>query len=513
MSKVQNPSSAKKPASKGRNPTGYLYISFIQENNPFSFYKSSVNPANEPDCNRISNLIGLLGKLSQDILTNLFDIPPLNTSELKAIVPPNNSIFSASVEYIPNQPTLFIYSTLSEAILSSGLSSSDLCQSFASKVSNQQSNDNDDQKESFLYRAIQEDEQTKLFVKNFFQAHANIIIYFIQGYDLKAMTDINFLKSNLKPNTQIIVIHLFENIDEYSLEYQNFEQTKTFQKMYFTYSLDDYIENTNDYKDIYNTYFIEYSSKSNDQVVHLFYLDEFKDILKLFLQHRIVYSSMPKDFELVKMFENFVNEGPFFSKYGCPNACVKIESTQRKRGDVYNGETGQLLIMNVNDLKLTSSSSLYTNAFQLKVKGPQLTKDSVIIEFEYPLVEKNANIIDIIKAKKKSGRENRIHVENLILEQTNYVIKINGYKKMIQDSYDINDNKTQRTTIEQGEFFSHVDVPYVMDNELVILLNEPTIEPIKMKNKENEDIVISYSGILKVTFPRVKLDETVMKIN
>ena len=287
--------------SKTRNPTSYLLLPFVQNNKPFTFYKSYVNPSKDNSNNTISNLVGLLGNFTQDVLTNLFDIPPPDTTVLDAISIPNNSMFTASVEYIPDdiynpQTTLFIYSTLSEAILSSGLSSTDISESFAMSGGSEK----DQEKESILNNAIKNDENTKYFIKHFFLTHTNIIIYFTKGYDLKSMMDINSLKAYSKPNTQIIIIHLFDNVNEYTNEYKQFENTNTLQKMYFTYSLNDYIENTNNYKEIFNTYFIELFSNSNNQIVHLFYLDEFKDILKLFLRQRIVYSSMPQEFELVK---------------------------------------------------------------------------------------------------------------------------------------------------------------------------------------------------------------------
>ena len=121
-------------------------------------------------------------------------------------------------------------------------------------------------------------------------------------------------------------------------------------------------------------------------------------------------------------------------------------------------------------------------------------------------------IVDIINKKKKSGKDNRIHVENLVLEKANYVIRINGYKQLVQDEYDFDTENVIKSTIEQGEFFSHIDIPYVMNDELVVLLDQPKIEPVIMKNKENEDITKSYAGVLKVTFPRIKLNEKVVNV-
>lgn len=498
--------------SKTRNPTSYLLLPFVQNDKPFTFYKSYVNPSKDNSNNRISNLVGLLGNFSQEILTGLFDIPPPDTTVLDAISIPNNSMFTASVEYILDdiynpQTTLFIYSTLSEAILSSGLSSTDISESFAMAGGSEK----DKEKEGILNKAIKNDENTKYFIKHFFLTHTNIIIYFTKGYDLKSMMDINSLKAYSKPNTQIIVIHLFDDVNEYANEYKQFENTNTLQKMYFTYSLNDYIDNTNNYKELFNTYFIELFANSDNQIVHLFYLDEFKDILKLFLRQRIVYSSMPQEFELVKAFENFINQNSFLSKYGCPNAQVEIPESKKTR-DCYGGEKGKINIVGIKNFKIPSSISLYDNAFQLKTSKPLLTDNSLIIEFEYPISTKNANINDIINKKKNSGKENRVHVENLVLEKTNYVIRINGYKQLVQDEYEFDTDNVIKSTIEQGEFFSHIDIPYVMNDELVVLLDQPKIEPVIMKNKENEDITKSYAGVLKVTFPRIKLNEKVVNV-
>lgn len=510
----QSSSSIQSHAVKGRHPTSYLLIPFIEADKPFSFYKSFANFSKGMKDNRVSNVVGLLGNITIEILNNLFDIPPPDTSILEAISIPNNSMFSSSMEYIPNnannpQTSLFIYSTLSESILSSGLSTSDISESFVALLQEDKSKK---EKEGVLHKAIKNDENTKYFIKNFFLTYANIIIYFTKGYDLKSMIDINSLKSYSKPNTQIIVVHLFDNVKDFSKEYQQFENTSTLQKMYFTYALNDYIEGSNDYKELFNTYFIEFFSNSNNQIVHLFYLNEFKDILKLFLRQRIVYSSVPQEFELVKEFENFINQSKFLSKYGCPNAKVQItESKQSKDG--YGGEKGKMKIDNIENFNIPSSISLYANAFQLKTTGPLLTENSLIIEFEYPLCGKDENIIDILNKKSKTGKDNRVCVENMILEKANYVIRINGYKKLIKDEYNFDTDNTVMSTIEQGEFFSHIDVPYVVNNELVILLDQPKIEPVIMKNKENEDITKSYSGILKVTFPRIKLNENVVKIN
>lgn len=220
---------------------------------------------------------------------------------------------------------------------------------------------------------------------------------------------------------------------------------------------------------------------------------------------------MPQEFELVKAFENFINQNSFLSKYGCPNAQVEIPESKKTR-DSYGGEKGKLNIVGIENFKIPSSISLYDNAFQLKTSKPLLTDDSLVIEFEYPISTKNANINEIINKKKNSGKENRVHVENLVLEKTNYVIRINGYKQLVQDEYDFDTENVIKSTIEQGEFFSHIDIPYVMNDELVVLLDQPKIEPVIMKNKENEDITKSYSGVLKVTFPRIKLNEKVVNV-
>ena len=509
----QASSLSKSSVLKGRNPTSYLLIPFIQNNKPLEFYKSSVNVPKESHDNRISNLIGLLGDFSPEILANLFDLPPIDTAILDKPMLLNNSILSASMEYIPNngnpQTSLFMYSTLSEGILSSGLSSSDISQSFAFSL---RVDSNDEVKEDVLHRAIKDDDNTKFFIKNFFLTYANIIIYFTRGYDLKSMTDINFLQANSKPNTQLVVVHLFDSINEFSKEYRQFENVSTFQKMYFTYSLGDYIDNSNNYTEIYNTYFIECLPNSNNQIVHLFYLDEFKDILKLFVRQRIVYSSRPQEFELVKAFEEFINQHKFYSTFGCPDAQTH-KSESKKNRDGYGGEKGKIEVRNIENFENPSSVNLHTNAFQLKTSGPLLTEDSLIIEFEYPVNKTDANILDIINKKSNKGKDNRVFVENLVLEKANYVIRINGYKKVIQDEYNFDSDDTIMSTIEQGEFFSHIDVPYVMNNELVILLDQPKIEPVIMKNKENEDITKSYSGVIKVTFPRLKLKQGIVKIN
>lgn len=480
------------PAKKsiGINPKSHINLTFLENSIEYQYTnKEPIVPS--------ANVVACLGTQCLEYGSKLFDIPKFQSDPKISLL--NNSITLASVtftkeEYPKNseeQPNKFpptidcLFSTLDDNILKAGLDSREIEEVF------NQNNQLD------LNRIINKDKFTKQNILDFYLKYANIIIYFVKKVDKKTVSNLQYLKDNKESNTKFMVIHICDNDEEYSNEFNSFsnqvKESEFMQKQLFTLRMKDYIKDVQKIDENYNTYFIEYLNISRDNyIMHLLYVNEYESILKLFLRQHLLYDSHVIKFDLIESFKSFMEDS--FKRLGCTNAVIENNTAQ-----------STLKISGIDNLKTTPESSSLSNAFQANALF-KITHDNVILTVEYPLLNSEKDIDKIIEEKLTEGRQNRFYVHKLAIEKGFFSIRITGFKENDSDLEELEEDQIYFSTIQKGEFFVEVDLPPSDNHGLILLKDPPRIEPIK-KEEDN-----SYIGVIKITYDRIYLKEESVKI-
>lgn len=473
-------------SSKGVNPKAHIKISFLEDSNILPYM--TTNEKFES-----ANVVACLG--NQELCFALLDIPKIDSNS--KISPLNNSITSASVTYTEDNitsikskaehkqenrfpPTIEImYSSLDDNVLNAGIQINQLD----------------------LDQITSKDKFTKEIILNFYLNKANIIIYFVKNMDKQTKNNLKYLKDNKKPSTKIIEIHICDNNKEYSNQFESFsqqaEQSQTIQKQFFTLRMNEYfgVNNENFKTEPYNTYFIEYLDEKNENcILHFLYVDAYKDILKFFLRQHLLYDTHPVKFDLIESFKSFMKE--HFKRLGCENADIIKSET--------DGTKGTLKLSGIADLKLPPELLSSSNAFQAKSVF-KITEKEVTATMEFPLLNAEKDISKIIDDKKIEGKEDRFYVHKLSIEKGYFSIKITGYKENDPKLQDLDENQVYYMNFQRGEFFVQIDLPPSDEQGLIILKDSPKIEPIMTENGV-------YSGIIKITYPRVSYNSNSVKV-
>ena len=471
--------------SKGVNPKSHIKISFLEDSKDFDYMTTN-------DVFESANVVACLGKSHQEFSFSILDIPEINSNSKISLW--NNSITLASVTYTEDNfttikskeehkqenrfpPTIdFMYSSLDDNVLNAGL---------------EQINQLD------LDQIMLKDKFTKESILNFYLNKANIIIYFVKNMDKQTKINLKYLKDNKKPSTKIIEIHICDNNKEYSNQFESFsqqaEQSQTIQKQFFTLRMNDYfgVNNENFKTEPYNTYFIEYlDDKNENSILHFLYVDAYKDILKFFLRQHLLYDTHPVKFDLIESFKSFMKD--HFKRLGCKNA------------DITDGTKGTLKLSGIADLKLPPELLSLSNAFQA-TSVFKITEQEVIVTMEFPLLNAEKDISKIIDDKKIEGKKDRFYVHKLSIEKGYFSIKITGYKENDEKIQDLDENQLYYMNFQRGEFFVQIDLPPSDEQGLIILRDSPKIEPIMTENGV-------YSGIIKITYPRVSYNSNSVKV-
>ena len=472
-------------SSKGVNPKSHISITFLEDSNNFDYM--TTNEEYES-----ANVVACLG--NQEVSSIILDISKPN-SQITLL---NNSITLAAVTYTEDNfstikskeehkqenrfpPTIdFMYSSLDDNVLNAGL-----------EPNNQLD----------LDQIILKDKFTKESILDFYLNKAHIIIYFVKNKDKQTKINLKYLKDNKKPSIKIILIHICDNNKEYSNQFESFsqqaEQSQTIQKQFFTLRMNDYFggNNENFKSEPYNTYFIEYLDEKNENsILHFLYVDAYKDILKFFLRQHLLYDTHPVKFDLIESFKSFMME--HFKRLGCKNADIIKSKT--------DGTKGTLQLLGIADLRLPPELLSLSNAYQA-TSAFKITEKEVTATMEFPLLNAEKDISKIIDDKKIEGKEDRFYVHKLSIEKGYFSIKITGYKENDPKIQDLDENQLYYMNFQRGEFFVQIDLPPSDEQGLIILQDSPKIEPVITENGV-------YSGIIKITYPRVSYSSNSVKV-
>ena len=488
------------PKIKGLNPKSHINITFLENLIEYNYIQKG-------QIYESANVVACLGKSYKEFGFYILDVPEIEPNSKISLL--NNSITLASVTYTDEDyksvvkkeeqtnkqenrfPSTidFMFSSLDDNVLNAGLGSDQIEEIF------RQNNQFD------LDKIILKDKFTKESILNFYLNNANIIIYFVKQMDTQTMNNLKYLKDNKKSSTKIIEIHICDNVKEYSNQFKSFSQqaegSKTIQKQFFTLRMNDYFGvNNESFKDEpYNTYFIEYLDEKNENsIIHFLYIDAYKDVLKFFLRQHLLYDTHSQKFDFIESFKSFMKE--HFKRVGCQN----VNITQNK----INNEEGTLKISGIDDLRLTPELSSLSNAFQA-ASVYKITNEDVTLTTEYPLLNAERKISDIINERRIEGKENRFYVHKLSIEKGYFSIKITGYKENDPKIQELDEKQIYFINFQRGEFFVQIDLPPSDEHGLIILQDSPKIEPIMTDNG-------AYSGIIKITYPRVHYESKIFKI-
>lgn len=323
------------------------------------------------------------------------------------------------------------------SILNGGAPSEVFLKSPGKKIYEVDSKDSKDKTQKDIEEINCEDSEAKKLVEEFIIDNSSIIIYVMGSETLHDLRTINRIKNKLqqRPTTKLILVHNFpdfkrDDVYKFMNDNQYFNNDTNRQLMNFN-CFKNTLENgeqKKDYIELYSLEKIVYNESNSSTITHLFFGKDENSINQLninFLFNLFGFSLEKEKFNLKENFCKYLEDN--YEKYF---DCTDEKNTNKK------------ISREGNNIKIDSNFKSHyhyetINEFKLDVIYPKYSYYYTTSEF----------ILNIV-----SGFDSKVTQTNLQIELENYVLSVEGTKKIDED------NLLERN-IEHGDFFLNLYLP------------------------------------------------------